>query len=131
VFRFGWEHIDAKLIDQRFLRRGDYNVQTPGSYQVWEYLVEFIDTDGKTVRLPIEEKTFKLRLPDIGGTVPIRVNKRRTKAAFDLKDPRIDATGARKRAEKAREERDKARFEARLKGIDPPEGKESDSSSDE
>jgi hypothetical protein len=94
VFRFGWEHIDAKLIDQRFLRRGDYNVQTPGSYQVWEYLVEFIDTDGKT------------------------------------KDPRIDATGARKRAEKAREERDKARFEAKLKGLDPPEEKGSDSSSD-
>jgi hypothetical protein len=131
VFRFGWERIDAKLIDQRFLRRGDYNVQTPGSYQVWEYLVEFTDADGKTVRLPIEEKTFKLRLPDIGGTVPVRVNKRRTKAAFDLKDPRIDAIGALKRAEKAREERDEARFEARLKGLDPPEGTGSESPSDE
>jgi hypothetical protein len=79
VFRFGWEHIDAKLIDQRFLRRGDYNVNTPGSYQVWEYLVEFTDANGK------------------------------------------NATAARKRAEKAREERDEARFEARLQGIDPPE----------
>jgi hypothetical protein len=121
VFRFGWDHIDAKLIDQRFLRRGDYNVNTPGSYQVWEYLVEFVDTDGTTVRLPIEEKTFKLRLPDMGGTVPVLVNKRRTKAAFDLKDPRIDAVGALKRGEKAREDRDAARFEARMKGIDPPE----------
>jgi hypothetical protein len=121
VFRFGWDHIDAKLIDQCFLRRGDYNVDTPGSYQVWEYLVEFVDTDGTTVRLPIEEKTFKLRLPDMGGTVPVLVNKRRTKAAFDLKDPRIDAVGALKRAEKAREDRDEARFEARMQGIDPPE----------
>lgn len=128
VFHFGWDRVDAKLIDQRFLRRGDYNVTVPGSYQVWEYLVEFTDTGGGMVRLPIQEKTFKLRLPDLGGTVPIRVNRRRTKAAFDLKDPRIDAIAALKRAEKAREDRDEARFEARLRGIDPPqrEGSESD-----
>ena len=120
MFRFGWDHIDAKLIDQRFLRRGDYNVQTPGSYQVWEYIVELTEADGRTVRLPIKEKTFKLKLPDIGGTVPVVVNKRRTKAAFDLKDPRIDAIGALEEAEAARKERDEARFEARLKGLDPP-----------
>ena len=120
MFRFGWDHIDAKLIDQRFLRRGDYNVQTPGSYQVWEYIVELTEADGRTVRLPIKEKTFKLKLPDIGGTVPVLVNKRRTKAAFDLKDPRIDAIGALEEAEAARKERDEARFEARLKGLDPP-----------
>lgn len=120
IFRFGWDHVDAKLIDQRFLRRGDYNVHTPGSYQVWEYIVEVTEADGGTVRLPIKEKTFKLKLPEIGGTVPVLVNKRRTKAAFDLKDPRIDAIGALDRAEAARKERDEARFEARLKGIDPP-----------
>jgi hypothetical protein len=117
----GWDHIEATLIDQRFLERGDYNVRQPGSYQVWEYLVEFMDADGNTVRLPIKEKTFKLRLPDIGGTVPVLVNKRRTKAAFDLKDPRIDAIAALNRAQKARKERDEARFEARLKGLDPPD----------
>jgi hypothetical protein len=121
VFRFGWDHVDAKLIDQRFLRRGDYNVQTPGSYQVWEYIVELTEADGRTVRLPIKEKTFKLKLPDIGGTVPVVVNKGRTKATFDLKDPRIDAIGALKEAEAARKERDEARFDARLKGLDPPE----------
>jgi hypothetical protein len=119
VFHFGWDHIDAKLIDQRFLRRGDYNVHTPGSYQVWEYIIEFTE-GGRTVRLPIKEKTFKLRLPDLGGIVPILVNRRRTKAAFDLKDPRIDAIAALTKAEKAREERDEARFEARLEGLDPP-----------
>ena len=124
MFRWGWERMDATLIDQRFLRRGDYNVHTPGSYQVWEYLVEFTGADGTTVRLPIEEKTFKLRLPDIGGTVPIRVNKRGTKAEFDLKDPRIDAVAALERSEKARRERDEARFEARRKGLDPPQEEE-------
>ena len=121
MFRFRWDHIDAKLIDQRHLRDGDYNVNRPGSYQVWQYLVEFTDADGTTVRLPIEEKTFKLLLPELGGTVPILVNKRRTKAAFDLKDPRIDAAAALDRKEKARKARDEARFEARLKGLDPPE----------
>ena len=54
MFHFGWDHIDAKLIDQRFLHRGDYNVTAPGSYQVWEYLVEFREPGGSTVRLPIQ-----------------------------------------------------------------------------
>jgi hypothetical protein len=124
LFRIGWDHIEAKLIDQRFLRRDDYNVETPGSYQVWEYIVEFAGPDGAAVRLPIKEKTFKVDLPDIGGTVPILVNRKRTKAAFDLKDPRIDAVGALKRKQKARKEREEARFEARLRGEDPPEGSE-------
>lgn len=96
MFHFGWDRIE-----------------------VWEYIVEFPDTDGQPVRLPIKEKTFMLRLPDVGGTVPVLVNGRRTKAAFDLKDPRTDAVAALKRVEKAREERDEARFEARLKGLDP------------
>ncbi len=121
MFHFGWDRIDAKLIDQRFLERGDYNVHSPGSYQVWEYIIEFADADGTQVRLPVKEKTFKIRLPDIGGTVPILVNKRRTKAAFNLKDPRIDAVGALKRTQKARKKRDEARFKARLEGQDPPE----------
>ncbi len=118
MFRFGWQKIDAKLIDQRFLRRDDYNVNTPGSYQVWEYLVELPGPGGTIVRLPIEEKTFKVDVPEIGGTVPVLVNKKRTKAAFNLKDPRIDAVGALKRKQKARKERDEARFEAKRKGLD-------------
>jgi hypothetical protein len=113
VFRFGWDRIDATLIDQRFLERGDYNVHSPGSYQVWEYIVEFTDAGG-TVRLPVKEKTFKVDLPELGGTVPILVNRKRTKAAFDLKDPRIDAIGALKRKEAARKARDEARFREKL-----------------
>ena len=113
MFRFGWDRIDATLIDQRFLERGDYNVNTPGSYQVWEYLVEFTDAGG-THRLPIKEKTFKLKLPELGGTVPIRVNGKRTKAVFDLGDPRIDAIAALKKKEAARKARDEARFREKL-----------------
>ncbi len=115
MFRFRWDQIEAKLIDQRFLRRDDYNVKTPGSYQVWEYLVEFTGPDGTVVRLPIEEKTFKVDLPEVGGTVPVLVNKKRTKAAFDLKDPRIDAVGRLDRKAKARKRRDEERFEKKLR----------------
>jgi hypothetical protein len=115
MFRFRWDHIDAKLIDQRFLRRDSYNVHNSGSsYQVWEYIVEFRDADGQTVRLPVKEKTFKVDLPEIGGTVPVLVNRRRTKAAFNLKDPRIDAVGRLKRKQAARRARDEARFEEKL-----------------
>jgi hypothetical protein len=117
MFRIGWDHIDAKLIDQRFLRRDAYNAHNPSSsYQVWEYIVEFTGTDGAPKRLPVREKTFKVDLPEIGGTVPILVNRKRTKAAFDLKDPRIDAVGRLKAKQKARKARDEARFEEKLKG---------------
>jgi hypothetical protein len=113
MFRWGWDHLDATLIDQRFLRRGDYNVHSPGSYQVWEYLVEFSEGE-RLIRLPIKEKTFKVDLPEIGGTVPVIVNRRRTRAAFDLRDPRIDAVGRRERRAARAEAADKARFDAKL-----------------
>lgn len=115
MFRLGWERREAKLIDQRFLERGAYNVHSPVRYQVWEYLVEFHDEGGTTVRLPIKEKTFKVDLPQLGGTVPILVNRRRTKAAFDLKDPRIDAVGRLKARERRRKKADRERFEQKLR----------------
>ena len=119
MFRIGWGKVDAKLIDQRFLRRDSYNVHHSGSsYQVWEYMVELPGADGMPVRLTIEEKTFKLKDPQIGDTVPVLVNKKRTKAAFNLKDPRIDAAAALQAKEEARKARDEARFEAKRKGLD-------------
>jgi hypothetical protein len=119
VFRLGWEKVDAKMIDQRFLRRDSYNVNKGGSgYQVWEYMVELPGADGNPVRLTIEEKTFKLKDPQIGDIVPVLVNKKRTKAAFNLKDPRIDAVRDLEAREKARKARDEARFEAKRKGLD-------------
>jgi hypothetical protein len=119
VFRFGWEKVDAKLIDQRFVRRDSYNVSKGGTwFQVWEYMVELPGADGTPVRLTFEEKTFKVKDPQVGDTVPVLVNRKRTKAAFDLKDPRIDAVGDLKAREKARKARDEARFEAKRKGLD-------------
>jgi hypothetical protein len=117
MFHIGWQRVDAKLIDQRFLRRDSYNVNKGGSsYQVWEYMVELPGPDGMPVRLTIEEKTFKLKDPQIGDTVPVLVNRKRTKADFDLKDSRIDGIGALKAREKARKARDEARFESKLRG---------------
>lgn len=119
MFRLGWKRVDAKLIDQRFVRRDSYNVHHSGSsYQVWEYMVELPGADGRPVRLTFTEKTFKVKDPQIGDTVPVLVNRKRTKACFDLKDPRIDAIAALEAREKARKARDEARFEAKRKGLD-------------
>src|SRR5438132_5612752 len=90
VIHIGWSPVDAKLIDQRMLKRTTDSSQAATS-QVWEYLVEIAGTDGTAaVRLTIKEETFKLKLPGVGGHVPVLVNKKRTKAMFNLKDPRID-----------------------------------------
>ena len=111
IFRIGWEKVDATLIDQRFLRRDVFTGSGGGAYQTWEYLVELPGTDGEPVRLGIEEKTFKVDVPPIGKPVPVLVNRTRTKAVFDLDDPRIDAVGRLKAKERARKARDDARFE--------------------
>ena len=114
MFRWGWEKLDARLVDARFVRRDSYNVKSNVYFQVWDYMVELPGPGGLPKRLVIREKTFKLDLPEIGGTVPVQVNRRRTKAAFDLDDPRIDAAGRLERKEKARRERDEARFKEKL-----------------
>jgi hypothetical protein len=114
VFRWGWDRLDAKLIDQKFVRRDSANAKRGIYYQVWDYMVELPPSEGGTRRLVIREKTYKLDLPEVGGVVPVLVNKKRTKAAFDLKDPRIDAVGRLKAKQKAREQRDEQRFRERL-----------------
>lgn len=123
IFRFGWDKVEATLIDQRFVRRDSYNAQRSGSsYQVWEYLVELPGVDGEPVRLSFEEKTFKVDLPPVGKPVPVLVNRNRTKAMFDLKDPRIDAVARLEAKQKRRKERDDARFEKKRRGGWPPAG---------
>ncbi len=120
MFHIGWAQMDAKLIDKRFIKRTSDNIQV-ASTQVWEYLIEFTGPDGTAIRLPIREETFKLRDPHIGSKVPILVNKARSKAAFNLKDPRINAMTHLKSREAEQKAADKARFEARLNEIRPPE----------
>ena len=117
MFHIGWQKIDAKLVDQKFVERGSYNVHHSGSsYQVWDYMVEFPGDDGNPIRLVIREKSFELKDPQVGDTVPVLVNKKRTKADFDLKDPRINAAAARKAREAKQKAEDEARFEEKLRG---------------
>jgi hypothetical protein len=117
---FGWDPVDAKLIDQRFVRKDAYQSEMGGrtNFQVWEYMVELPAGEGPPVRLTIEEKSFELGHPgpQIGDSVPILVNRKRTRAAFNLKDARLDWQGASKRRERAAREADEARFEAKLEG---------------
>jgi hypothetical protein len=127
MFRLGakllrWEPADATLIDQRFIRRDAYQSDTGGRtpFQVWEYMVELPGRDGTPVRLTIEEKSFELGHPgpQIGDTVPILVNRKRTSAIFNLKDPRLDWQSKTKAEDKARKAEDEERFERKLKGLD-------------
>ena len=114
MFRWRWERRDATLVDQKFVRRTTANVHRGIYYQVWDYMVEIAGPAGDPKRLVIREKTFKLDLPEVGGTVPVLVNKKRTKAAFDLKDPRIDAIGRLDAKAKAKRKRDEQRFKEKL-----------------
>ena len=111
MFRIGWQKVEARLVDRKFVRRDAYNAHSPVSFQVWDYMVELPDSG---TRLVIREKSFKLDLPGKGEPVPIVVNRRRTKAAFDLDDPRIDAIGRLEAKQKRRKERDEQRFREQL-----------------
>lgn len=112
-----WDRVDATLVDSRFVaRRGDSS-ETNG-FQVWEYMVDVPGpTGGAPVRLTFEEKTFKVRgAPQHGDVVPVLVNPGRTKAMFDLSDPRIDNIGWVDEQARRRKQRDEERFEARRAG---------------
>jgi hypothetical protein len=72
--------------------------------------------DGQPTRLEIRVKNPNLDLPELGATVPVLVNRRRTKAAFDLDDPSISPAARRKLGEerhKANAATKKAKFEAK------------------
>jgi hypothetical protein len=117
IFRLRWQKAEAKLVDQRLVRRGSYNVhRSDSSYQVWEYMVEVPGADGAPTRLAFEEKSFEVILPPVGRTVPVLVNRARTKAMFDLDDPRISRRARDKRRSKARATRDQDAWDDKLKG---------------
>ena len=115
-----WDRVDATLVDSRFVERKMYS-QNGGSFQVWEYMVDVPGpSGGAPVRLTFKEKTFKVRgAPERGDVVPVIVNAKRTKAMFDLSDPRIDGYGWIEGQAKRRKQRDDERFEARLAGREP------------
>ena len=123
VFRMGLTKEQGKLISQYMVKEyaqpsGELST---GIVQVWDYLVEVPGRDGQPVRLTIRVKGFGFDLPEPGNTVPVLVNRRRTKAAFDADDPSISLSaqydhGAKQR--KAKAAADKAEFDALRSGKD-------------
>ena len=85
LFRFHWDRIEATLLDQRF----DKMVGSDPPLQRWEYMVELPGLDGAPVRLAFKEYVVVVDPPPVGSRVGVQVNRRRTKAMFDLRDPRV------------------------------------------
>ncbi len=115
VFRFGLEQAQAELISQYMVREYTPSDGPQGIVQVWDYLVELPGADGQPTRLTIRTKGSGFTLPPPGNMVSVVVNRRRTKAHFDVDDPKISLgaqykLGAQRRKDKSA--RDKAEFEA-------------------
>ena len=112
MFRWGWERLEGRVIDEKFVERKETGgKKKKHHYQVLDFMVELPGLDGQPTRLIIREKSFNLRLPLVGKTAPVLVNKQRTRAEFDLEDPRVGAAAQHARSKQARSERDKARKE--------------------
>ena len=119
VFRMGLTKEQGKLISQYMVKEYAQNEMEQGRVQVWDYLVEVPGRDGQPVRLTIRVKGFGFDLPEPGHMVPVLVNRRRTKAAFDVDDPSISLSaqydhGAKQR--KAKAAADKAEFDSLRSG---------------
>ena len=80
-------------------------------------MVELPGADGQPTRLVIRVKGAGVDLPELGAMVPVLVNRRRTKTAFDLDDPSISIKARRKLRDqhhKAKAAEKKAKFDAKL-----------------
>ena len=119
MFRIGWKKAQAKFVARNRVSKSIQSRGDSPSYvlQVWDFMVEVPGTDGEPTRLVIRVKNPNLDLPELGATVPVLVNRRRTKAAFDLDDPSISPDARRKLGEqrqKANAAAKKAKFDAKL-----------------
>lgn len=119
VFRIGWERERATLVAQNRVKKTRVTPERGPAYvlQVWDYMVELPGADGEPTRLVIRVKNPDLELPQLGGEVPVVVNRRRTKAAFDTDDPTISPSARRKLGEARQKEKaaaKKAAFDAKL-----------------
>ncbi len=119
--RRGWDRVDATFVDSRFVERKVWGGDSPGSFEIWEYMVDVPGRSGvAAVRLTFTEKKFKVRgEPERGSVVPVIVNAKRTKVMFDLSDPRIDQEGWVDEQIGRRKQRDDERFEALRAGREP------------
>lgn len=116
VFRFGLQRAQAKLISQYMVKEFFQAGNEPRMVEVWDYLVELPGSDGQPKRLTIRVRGSGFKLPEPGNMVPVVVNRRRTKAHFDVDDPTISLGAQYRRGAQQRKEQaavDKAEFEAK------------------
>lgn len=114
LFRFHWDRIEGTLIDERF----DKVVGGDPPLRRHEYMVEVPGRDGKPVRLTFKEYVVVVDPPPVGSKVGVQVNRRRTKAMFDLKDPRVSRTLQTNAQMDAQRAEDEARWQENLGGQD-------------
>ena len=119
MLRIGWQKAQANFVARNRVSKSIQNGGDGSAYvlQVWDFMVEVPGADGQPTRLVIRVKNPALDLPELGETVPVLVNRRRTKAAFDVDDPSISPDARRKLGEqrqKANAAAKKAKFEAKL-----------------
>lgn len=118
MLRIGWEKAQAKFVARNRVRKSIQNQGDGPAYvlQVWDFMVEVPGADGQPTRLVIRVKNPSLDLPELGASVPVLVNRRRTKAAFDLDDPSISPDARRKlgaQRQKAKAAEKRAKFDAK------------------
>ena len=109
-----WDRVEATFVDSRYVKLKTSGGDNPHSWEIWEYMVDVPGRDGgEAVRLTFEERQYRVRLGlKRGQQVPVVVNAKRTKAMFNLSDPRVDQEAYLEEQSRKRKERDDERFEA-------------------
>ena len=115
--RFWWDRVDGVLLVDRFVKR-TWDAGSKTWFEIRDYAVEIEDREGRPVRLVIRDRSLFLKLPPKGSQVPLRVNRRRTKAAFDRHNTSIDPSASLDEHDRKERAADQARWEATLNG--PP-----------
>jgi hypothetical protein len=112
LFKLGWDRVEGRYLDSKFVER-KWEAGSEMLFEINDYLVEVTGRDGQPVRLVIRDRAAFLRLPAPGGMVPLRVNKKRTKAAFDRRGTSLDPAVALRERDAAKRAEDEARWNAR------------------
>ena len=114
--RFWWDRVEGTLLDDKFVKR-KWDAGSKRYFEIRDYAVETNDRGGRPVRLVIRDRALFLKLPSRGSQVPLRVNSKRTKAAFDRHNTSIDPGWHLDKHDRKQRAADEARFDATLKGL--------------
>jgi hypothetical protein len=112
LFKLGWDRVEGTYLDSKFVER-KWEAGSEMLFEINDYLVEVAGSDGEPVRLVIRDRAAFLRLPAPGSPVPLRVNRKRTKAAFDRRGTSLDPAVALHERDEAQRAADEARWNSR------------------